>query len=74
MNSNLVPYEGWNPEEYIEELKDGSGELFLFWDDDDTDDHIYYLAKSSKKNLPKVAMKNLLTEFLLCAVTGMVMI
>lgn len=30
LNSNLVPYEGWNPEEYIEELKDGSGELFLF--------------------------------------------
>ena len=49
LDSNLTPYDGWNPEEYIEELKDGSGELFLFWDDDDTDYHIYYLAKSSKK-------------------------
>lgn len=49
LDSNLTPFEGWNPEGYIEELKDGSGELFLFWDDDDTDDHMYYLGKSSKK-------------------------
>jgi hypothetical protein len=49
LDSNLAPYDGWNPEEYIEELKDGSGELYLFWDEDNTDDHMYYLWKALKK-------------------------
>lgn len=49
LDSNLTPYDGWNPEEYIEELEDDNGELFLFWDEDNTDNHMYYLWKALKK-------------------------
>jgi hypothetical protein len=49
LNSNFTPFDGWDPEEYIEKLEDDNGELYLFWDEDNTDDHMYYLWKALKK-------------------------
>jgi hypothetical protein len=49
LDSNFTPYDGWNSEEYREELKNENGGLYLFWDEDNTDNHMFYLNKSLKK-------------------------
>lgn len=54
LDSNLTPYDGWNPEEYYEDARAGLDGLYLFLDEDNTDEHMYYLTKKSNKNFPKV--------------------
>jgi hypothetical protein len=43
LNYKFTPLGGWNPKEYIEELKDSGGESFIFFEDENDDTfHIWY--------------------------------
>ena len=47
LDSNLVPYDGWNPEQYMDEVE-SSGELFLFLEED-SEDSIFYISENLNK-------------------------
>jgi len=44
LDSNLTPFDGWNPEEYMDEVE-SSGELFLFLEED-SEDSIFYISEN----------------------------
>jgi hypothetical protein len=56
LNSNFVPYDGWDPEGYRKELQN-STEIFLFLDNLDTDESMWYnRGGKSKKRYPVIVI------------------